>query len=257
MGEHAVSKLSLNEENFARIISFMDDINVADEHFRKEVLLAFEDLFGIERMNFWLCDDQQRLIDPVTNNIRKEITKDYLDNYIDEDPVVPNKLIDVLPKRRVIELASLPQTKIKNNAYVYEFMRKYNLYNNTALFLMKNDRVLGLVDYSSRHDRRLSRSEKMSLEIIARYLAERFHEHLALHKTENMIASITLTPREKEVLHFIQKGLSNQQIADALFISINTVKKHVKRLYEKFEVKNRTSLVYKLYQLEGDTMKIS
>lgn len=252
-----MSKLALTEENFTRLIAFMDDIDVQDKQFRKEVLIAFEDLFGIERMNFWLCDEKNQLIDPVTHNIRKEITQDYLENYIDEDPIVPHKLKDMLAVRRVIELTDIPQTKLQNNAYVYEFMRKYGLYNNTAIFLVKNNRVLGLVDFSSRSERTLKPKEMMSLEIIARYLAERFHEHLALYTKDQVLAGISLTPREKEVLRFIQKGYSNQQIADTLFISINTVKKHVKSLYEKFAVKNRTSLLYKVYQLETEASKIS
>jgi DNA-binding NarL/FixJ family response regulator len=48
-----------------------------------------------------------------------------------------------------------------------------------------------------------------------------------------------LTPREKEVLELLSGGLSNQEIADRLVISINTVKNHVHNVLKKLGLKNR------------------
>jgi DNA-binding NarL/FixJ family response regulator len=45
-----------------------------------------------------------------------------------------------------------------------------------------------------------------------------------------------VTEREREVLRLLAKGRSNQQIADALFVSKNTARTHVSRLYEKLGV---------------------
>lgn len=55
--------------------------------------------------------------------------------------------------------------------------------------------------------------------------------------------NIELTQREKEVLSLIAQGLSNQEVADKLFISIRTVEKHRSDLLEKTESKNSISLV--------------
>lgn len=52
-----------------------------------------------------------------------------------------------------------------------------------------------------------------------------------------------LTQREKEILGFIVKGYSNQQIADTLYISIPTVKTHRSNILSKCDVKNTASLV--------------
>lgn len=59
-----------------------------------------------------------------------------------------------------------------------------------------------------------------------------------------------LTPREKEVLALLAAGLSNQQIADRLCVSLNTVKTHTTKLYLKLEVHNRTSAIAKA-RLDG------
>ena len=52
-----------------------------------------------------------------------------------------------------------------------------------------------------------------------------------------------LTARETDVLRLIAAGLRNQEIADQLFISLPTVKRHVANAYGKLEVRHRTEAV--------------
>jgi len=51
-----------------------------------------------------------------------------------------------------------------------------------------------------------------------------------------------LTPREREVLKLIAQGLSNGEIAAALFISQHTVKNHVSNIYRKLGEHDRTKV---------------
>lgn len=51
-----------------------------------------------------------------------------------------------------------------------------------------------------------------------------------------------LTPREKEVLQLIAKGLANDEIAKTLFISKHTVKNHITSIYRKMGSRNRTKV---------------
>ncbi|MHC5353216.1 LuxR C-terminal-related transcriptional regulator [Myroides sp. LJL115] len=53
-----------------------------------------------------------------------------------------------------------------------------------------------------------------------------------------------LTQRETEVLTCLWEGMSNTQISQKLFISVNTVKYHVNNLYNKLEIKNRTQAIF-------------
>jgi two-component system nitrate/nitrite response regulator NarP len=61
-------------------------------------------------------------------------------------------------------------------------------------------------------------------------------------KPENMN---TLTRREKEVINELSKGLYYKEIAGKIFISHETVKKHVKSIYRKLGVRNRMEATLK------------
>jgi len=54
---------------------------------------------------------------------------------------------------------------------------------------------------------------------------------------------IELSSREREVLTNIALGYSNQEIADRLFVSLNTVKSHTNNIYSKLNVKRRTQAI--------------
>lgn len=58
-----------------------------------------------------------------------------------------------------------------------------------------------------------------------------------------------LSPREIQVLQLIGEGYSNQQIAETLIITLNTVKKHSSHIYEKLGVQGRTQAVARAHEL--------
>ncbi|MCB0647553.1 MAG: response regulator transcription factor [Saprospiraceae bacterium] len=61
----------------------------------------------------------------------------------------------------------------------------------------------------------------------------------------NMLATEALSPKEYELLIDLTKGLNNTEIAEKHFISVNTVKFHLKNLFTKLDVNSRTEAIYK------------
>jgi two-component system, NarL family, response regulator LiaR len=59
-----------------------------------------------------------------------------------------------------------------------------------------------------------------------------------------------LSSRELEVLQLMASGLSNQQIADKLFVSTNTIKTHVASIFAKLVVDRRTQAIQKARELK-------
>ncbi len=58
-----------------------------------------------------------------------------------------------------------------------------------------------------------------------------------------------LSKREVEVLQLMADGYSNQEIADKLFVSLNTAKTHISNIYSKLNVKRRTQAIQKAHDL--------
>jgi LuxR family transcriptional regulator, maltose regulon positive regulatory protein len=75
------------------------------------------------------------------------------------------------------------------------------------------------------------------------------------HTDENVSATIIqpfiepLSERELEILHHLSKGLSNQTIADKLYVSLAAVKWHARNIYGKLNVNNRTQAVARAREL--------
>ncbi len=66
---------------------------------------------------------------------------------------------------------------------------------------------------------------------------------------ETGLQQLGISKREHEVLELIAHGLSNQEIADKLFVSLNTIKTHTSNLFLKLEVSRRTQAIQKAKEL--------
>ena len=64
---------------------------------------------------------------------------------------------------------------------------------------------------------------------------------MPLSKNDQLIEQ--MTEREMEVMNLLAAGKSNQEIADELFITVRTVKKHTSNIYGKLNVASRTQAI--------------
>lgn len=94
------------------------------------------------------------------------------------------------------------------------------------------------------------------------FMASRFVQMHFRKEEEKKDRSKQLTPREQEVLKGIAEGLTNQQIADDLSVSIKTVQTHRGNIMEKLNMHDRVELVKYairtgLVQLDSDATTVS
>jgi DNA-binding CsgD family transcriptional regulator len=67
---------------------------------------------------------------------------------------------------------------------------------------------------------------------------------------EEFCKKFEVSPRETDIVREICNGLSNKEISDKLFISLQTVKDHTHRIYTKTNVKSRVQLIYLVKELK-------
>jgi DNA-binding NarL/FixJ family response regulator len=76
-------------------------------------------------------------------------------------------------------------------------------------------------------------------EVVSPYLANLTMGHVPGGTSQRSDPGMALTHREKSILKFLMEGKTNKEISGALHISTETVKSHIKNVYQKLKVKNR------------------
>ena len=80
---------------------------------------------------------------------------------------------------------------------------------------------------------------------IARKVVAKFHNSNALQSITTTQKDYSLTARENEILDLLAKGFRNKEIAEKLFVSVNTIRTHVYNIYEKLHVNSRIEALNK------------
>lgn len=69
----------------------------------------------------------------------------------------------------------------------------------------------------------------------------------SFQKKDSIDETDILTPKEKEVLKELAKGLRYKEIADEMKVSMETIRSHARKIYEKLQVQSRTEALNKVY----------
>lgn len=135
-------------------------------------------------------------------------------------------------------------TTFNVDAYVYDALRA-----GASGFLLKDAPPAELVNGI----RTVARGEALLAPAVTRHLIGHFAEHLRPAGTSRSAARDdlvrALTPRELDVLGQIAEGLSNAEIAAALFITPETVKTYVSRILAKLGLRDRVQAVVLAYRV--------
>lgn len=158
------------------------------------------------------------------------------------DVRMPN-LDGIEATRRLLEGGGGPTrvlilTTFDLDEYVFEALRA-----GASAFLLKDapaDQLIAAV-------RIVAAGEALLAPSVTRRLIEEFARRTARSPTSAVDLG-QLTPREREVLTLLARGLSNAEIAESLFLGNTTVKTHVARILMKLELRDRVQAVVLAYE---------
>ena len=146
--------------------------------------------------------------------------------------------------RQIAEAEKTPNSRVlilttfDEDEYVYQALRA-----GASGFLLKRTPAATLVEGI----RVIANGDALLAPSVTRRLIDQFARSPEPGKPEAKALQL-LTQREREVLTLVAKGLSNGECAEQLFLSEGTVKTHVKRIYTKLDLRDRTQAVIFAYQ---------
>ncbi len=146
--------------------------------------------------------------------------------------------------RRIVADESTPNSRVlilttfDEDEYVYEALRA-----GASGFLLKRTPAVTLVEGI----RVIADGDALLAPSVTRRLIDQFAGSPEPGKPEAKALQL-LGRREREVLTLVAKGLSNSECAEQLFMSEGTVKTHVKRIYTKLDLRDRTQAVIFAYE---------
>ena len=146
--------------------------------------------------------------------------------------------------RRIVEAEETPSTRVlilttfDQDEFVYQALRA-----GASGFLLKRTPAATLVEGI----RVIADGDALLAPSVTRRLIDQFTGAPEPGKPEGTALQL-LSPREREVLTLVATGLSNSECAEQLFMSEGTVKTHVKRIYTKLDLRDRTQAVIFAYE---------
>jgi DNA-binding NarL/FixJ family response regulator len=136
-------------------------------------------------------------------------------------------------KRRMPEVQVVMFTVFENKDAVFQALRA-----GASGYLLKSTPLSQMEEHLLEV---LSGGSVMSPQV-ARLVFDHFNPVLGKSKYEK---TAQLTPREIEIMTMLQQGTSYKEVASQLFVSVDTVKYHIRNIYQKLQVTSRAELILK------------
>ncbi|AAX66970.1 putative response regulators consisting of a CheY-like receiver domain and a HTH DNA-binding domain [Salmonella enterica subsp. enterica serovar Choleraesuis str. SC-B67] len=169
----------------------------------------------------------------VLHNISNSTHQQYLEHFQPLDPLSPSRF-----GQQVITVATMtPGICARHRHYYHEFMLPNHVCDMIEIFIRRGHHIIAGI--SLMRDIPFSSEERLRAQAVQPLLGLAIHDSL---QEDNDLASI-LTAKEREIVGMVCEGASNKLIARQLNISLSTVKTHLRNIFAKTEVINRTELV--------------
>ena len=148
-----------------------------------------------------------------------------------------------------VETDILNRNARKNAGFYKKFLKPQGLEYSCGIVLIKDRKNLGIISlFRSEYWGDFDEKEVFFLDILKSHLTNMVIRCISSDEKPIHIDNELLTAREKEITELILKGYTNEEIAETLYITVSTTKKHVYNIFNKYGVNNRMSLIKTLHR---------
>jgi len=230
----------LTPTDYETIIHFTSDIITIKENLRSSIQHKLDEYFGYSHTIFWQADEQGNLSNPINYLLNDAALHNYLDEYYTHDLLHPTKNLHLFKQNKALRLIDvLPHHLVEESIFYTEFLKRFHLHDEMVIALFHQHSFVGVLGMARENTRnKFSLKDQKILNLLSDIIASTL-----LHENKNDFNQ--LTERELEIAKLVKSGWSNQKIANQLYISVNTVKKHLQSIYRKCDVQNKIQLVQK------------
>jgi DNA-binding CsgD family transcriptional regulator len=226
------------------------------EILRENFLRRFKDILVFDAASFDLAkiiNDQIVFDNPVVLNIEKKFVQKYYSHF---------QYIDTMAfffsqdKKDVYRTSDYINKEMRESSEYYnEWLRPQNLFYSIGAKIANKKTLYGSVNFwRSRKKGDFTDAELRTLSVFVKYFSKKFSEFDGAEKEKEwnlkrLLAfydEYNLTARERELTDELIQGKKIRDIADALFICEDTVKKHTNHIYKKTGVKSKAELILKI-----------
>lgn len=250
------------------------NINYKNNNFNRALKSAKES-FDISRK--WKYKSQEKEASEVLYKVYKSINNqsdalhyfeiyhalaDSLDNIDLQKKVIESEYQLEYNKKHLVDSLKNIQVYVENELLEKKNALHLNSLAVQKLWLLLTALIISILTISLFFIRKNAKSKEIQLrtevklrlrEVLAlqTQLNQKEEQNQSSIDSVNIILNEKLSDREQEVLDFLVLGLSNKEIGEKLFLSVNTIKSHINNLYIKLDVNNRTQAAVKGSKLKN------
>lgn len=175
-----------------------------------------------------------------------EVLSKHLENVEDIKIIKNPKEQDIIPDVIITDLNELTEDLVKAYSKSKIFLLDLGNKKEELLFYLVKYKLRGIFSYDSDINQFIKALRVVSQGQI--WISNTLVQSLIEKDISDTskIGKIKLTEKEKEIIQLVCEGFSNKEIAKKMYVSEQTVKAHLHKIFQKLNIKNRSQLI-KLY----------
>jgi DNA-binding CsgD family transcriptional regulator len=228
--------------------------------FQRKCLEMLRVLISCSQAVFFLAERRNGKIysySPVSFNVPEENLKKFMEDRYDDDDYFKGYYFDY--RTKVFRDTDMSSDEFRLNTRMYrDIYLNENVFYALRAALVCQDTLLGYIAlFRPKTASDFSDNEMRILSILTDHITLQLHKLLNSNKIKESydgedfvnlkyIKDYDLTKRESQVAAMIKQGKTDAEIADKLYISMSTLKKHIHKIYRKTNTNNRVQLIKRL-----------